>query len=75
MIMAGLRIGMARAVKGMISGEMLIALTGLGSLLRTYGGRFQSDKVLGILLFVIALAWVATGCLQALGHHLAPWAD
>ena len=35
--MAGLRLGMSRAVKGMISGEMLIAVFGLGGLLTKYG--------------------------------------
>src|SRR5574341_1412254 len=40
LMMAGLRLGMGRAIKGMITGEMFIALFGLGGLLRFYGNRF-----------------------------------
>jgi ABC-type nitrate/sulfonate/bicarbonate transport system permease component len=73
MIMAGLRIGMARAVKGMINGEMLIALVGLGALIKTYGGRFEMDRVLGILMVVISVALVCTGLMQALDRRLTRW--
>ena len=75
MIMAGLRIGMARAVKGMINGEMFIALIGLGALIRKYGSRFEADKVLGILIFIITLAWIAAGLVQAVDRRLTSWCD
>jgi NitT/TauT family transport system permease protein len=58
--MAGLRLGVGRAVKGMIKGEMFIALFGLGALLRKYGGRFDSERVFAILLVVISVALICT---------------
>jgi NitT/TauT family transport system permease protein len=73
MIIAGLRMGMARGVKGMINGEMFIALVGLGALLRRYGDRLDSQKVLAILLVVIVVAWIATGAVQALDRRLTRW--
>jgi NitT/TauT family transport system permease protein len=73
MIMAGLRLGMARAFKGMISGEMYIALIGLGALLRLYGSRFQADRVLAILLIVVALAVFAMGLIEILDRYLNRW--
>ena len=75
LIMAGLRIGMGRAVKGMINGEMFIALIGLGALIKTYGGQFNAAKVLGVLLVIIAVAVVTTSLVQALDRHLTRWAD
>ena len=75
LIMAGLRIGMGRAVKGMINGEMFIALIGLGALIKTYGGQFNAAKVLGVLLVIIAVAIVTTSLVQALDQHLTRWAD
>jgi NitT/TauT family transport system permease protein len=75
MVMAGLRLGMGRAVKGMINGEMFIALTGLGALIRTYGGRFEADKVLGVLLVIVALAVAAVGLVQALERRMTRWAE
>lgn len=64
MMMAGLRIGVSRAVKGMINGELFIALVGLGARLRTYGGSFQIDKTLAILLTIIFVALTATSLVQ-----------
>jgi NitT/TauT family transport system permease protein len=73
--MAGLRIGMARAVKGMINGEMFIALIGLGALLRTYGGRFDAEKVLGILLYIVAVALIGAGLVQAIDRRVTYWCE
>jgi len=75
MVMAGLRLGMGRAMKGMINGEMFIALTGLGALIRTYGGRFEADKVLGVLLVIVAVAVAAVGLVQSLERRMTRWAE
>jgi ABC-type nitrate/sulfonate/bicarbonate transport system permease component len=75
MVMAGLRIGMGRAVKGMINGELFIALIGLGALLKTYGGRFDSAKVLGILIVIILVAVITTSIVQAIDRRVTRWAD
>jgi NitT/TauT family transport system permease protein len=72
--MAGLRVGMARAVKGMVSGEMLVALTGLGAALRTHGSRFDAPAALAVLLVVVALALGATGLLRWTDARLNAWA-
>lgn len=74
LIMAGLRIGMGRAVKGMINGEMFIALIGLGALIKTYGSRFDAAKVLGILIVIIAVAVITTSVVQAVDRRATRWA-
>jgi len=73
LIMAGLRMGIGRAIKGMVSGEMFIALIGLGALVRQYGGRFQADRVLAILSIIVLLALLATGLIQGLDRYLNRW--
>lgn len=55
-VWSGLRVGGLLAVKGMINGEMFIAFTGLGALVRTHGGRFEADRVFAVLLVVVAVA-------------------
>lgn len=75
MTMAGLRLGMGRAVKGMINGEMFITVFGLGGLLRLYGGRFDSEKVFAILLIIVAAALVCTYLVQAVERRLTLWAE
>lgn len=75
LIMAGLRIGMSRAVKGMINGELFIALVGLGARLRNYSGAFQIEKTLAILLTIIVVALIATGMVQFFERSLTNWAE
>jgi NitT/TauT family transport system permease protein len=75
LIMAGLRLGMGRAVKGMINGEMFIALVGLGAQLRTYGGAFDAASVLAILLVIMIIAAVASWLVQAADRRLTWWAE
>ena len=72
--MVGLRVGMARAVKGMISGEMLVALTGLGAALRTHGTRFDAPAALAVLLVVVVVALAATGLVRWVDARLNAWA-
>jgi len=71
--MAGLRLGMGQAVKGMINGEMFIALFGLGALLRKYGGRFDSERVFAILLVVVSVALVCSWVIEAIERRVTAW--
>lgn len=75
MIMAGLRIGMTRAVKGMINGEMFIALVGLGARIRFYGGQFNIEKVLALLLTITIVALVTTAVVQLIDRRITFWAE
>jgi NitT/TauT family transport system permease protein len=75
LIFAGLRVGINQAVKGMVNGEMFIALVGLGARLRIYGGTFNFVRLYAVILTVVALALVLAGCVQALERRLAGWAE
>ena len=39
-ILAGIRLGMIRAVKGVIIGQILVSIVGFGALFKLYGSRF-----------------------------------
>lgn len=73
MIMAGLRLGVSRAVKGMINGEMFIAVVGLGRVVTQAGGRFDAAAVLAVLLVIIAVAWAATTVVRMVDARLTAW--
>ena len=51
-----LRLGTMRAVKGMVVGEMIIALSGLGALLKAYGAQFDMRGVLAVLLVIVLVS-------------------
>jgi NitT/TauT family transport system permease protein len=58
LISSGLRLGLGRSIKGMINGEILIAVVGLGGLSSSFGRAFDSEGVLAVLLIVIVVALV-----------------
>jgi NitT/TauT family transport system permease protein len=69
LVAGGLRVGVLYAVKGMVNGEMFIALSGLGGLIRTFGSRFEAANVLAVLLVV---ALVALTCAAAVSRAARP---
>jgi ABC-type nitrate/sulfonate/bicarbonate transport system permease component len=73
--MAGLRLGMGRAVKGMINGEMFIVVFGLGGLLRTYGSRFDAEKVFAVLLVVVVVALACSAVVQSIERRVTRWME
>lgn len=75
LIMAGVRMGMGRGVRAMIKGDMVIAVVGVGALLRKYGGRFDAASVLGLLLAIIALALVCTSTIRWVERRMTHWTE
>jgi len=75
MIMAGVRMGMARAVRAMIMGDMLIALVGMGALLRKYGGRFDAASVFGLLLVIVGVALACTSTIRSVERRMTRWTE
>lgn len=75
LIMTGLRLSMTRAVKGMINGELFIALVGLGARLRYYGGAFAIPKLLALLLTIIVVAVITTSVVQFIDRRVTAWAE
>lgn len=73
LIMAGIRLGMGRAVKGMINGEMFIAIVGLGAVVKKAGIRFDSEAVLAVLILIIVVALILTKLVQIVDQRLTGW--
>jgi ABC-type nitrate/sulfonate/bicarbonate transport system permease component len=69
-VLTGLQLGAARAVRGMVIGEMLIALSGLGAILRGYGARFEVDGVLAVILVILLVSAGTNALVGAVGRRL-----
>jgi len=56
-ILAGVRMGLIRAVKGIVIGQLLVSIVALGRLFRTFSDNFQFEEfwALTITLFIFAL--------------------
>jgi NitT/TauT family transport system permease protein len=75
LVFAGIRLGMGRAVKGMINGEMLIAFVGLGALAQKYGAQFDAAKVFAIAMVVLIIGLITNWLVQTFEHRLTSWVD
>ena len=57
-ILAGIRVGLIRGVKGVVIGQLLVSIIGLGELFEVYSRNFLMEKfwAVTILLFAFAVA-------------------
>ena len=72
-IMAGLRLGMGRAVKGMVTAEMLLTLTGVGAMIMQYGSAFATDSLFAVILTILIVAMITMKLVQLLDQKLTGW--
>jgi ABC-type nitrate/sulfonate/bicarbonate transport system permease component len=72
-IMAGVSIGMGRAVKGMVTAEMLLTLTGIGGMIMQYGSAFATDALFAVILTILIVAMIAMKLVKILDRRLTGW--
>ena len=71
--MLGLRLGAVQAVKGMVVGEMLISVVGLGERLIYYGNSFLIPQLYAVILSVLFLALMSAQLVDVLDRSLIRW--
>jgi NitT/TauT family transport system permease protein len=72
-IMAGVRLGMGRAVKGMVTAEMLLTLTGIGAMIMQYGSSFATDSLFAVILTILMVAMITMKLVQWVDQRLTGW--
>jgi len=72
-IMASLRLGIGRAIIGMVTAEFFTAISGLGGLVVKYGNQFRTDEMLVPVIILMILGVLLTGTLQRAEQLIAPW--
>jgi ABC-type nitrate/sulfonate/bicarbonate transport system permease component len=75
LVLAGLRIGIGRALIGVVLGEMFSANAGLGFRMTFYGARLRTTDVLVPMLVIVVFGVVATQLVRILELRLARWRD
>lgn len=72
-VLAGLRLGLIRAVKGMVTAEMFMAIVGLGALLDYYGSQFKAAELFAVLLTVVVISMLVSSGVNLLNRRLTRW--
>ena len=73
-ILGGVRIGVIRAVKGVIIGQLLVSIVGFGALFELYSSNFLMAHFWAILLVLFALAFAIAEFLSFLERKVAFYA-
>lgn len=75
LVLAGLRMGVGRAVKGMVNGEIFIALVGIGGMVSGFGKRFDFVSVWALSVFIMILAVVINRGVTYLERRMTGWVE
>jgi NitT/TauT family transport system permease protein len=72
-VVVGLRLGIGRAILGVVVAEFFGSEEGLGVLMVQASGRYQVDVVFAGLILFAALSLVMTGLVKLLEDRLTRW--
>lgn len=72
-MMAGIRLGIGRAIIGMVVAEFFTAINGLGALIIKYGNQFETAAMFVPILCLMLMGVVYTTIALRFEHWVAPW--
>jgi ABC-type nitrate/sulfonate/bicarbonate transport system permease component len=74
-IMTGRRLGIGRAIIGMVVAEFLTGISGLGALVITYGNSFRTDAMLVPVILLMVIGVLLSALLRWAEARIAPWKE
>jgi len=73
-ILAGLRLGAIRGVKGVVIGQLLVAIIGVGELFELYSKHFLMEEFWALVVVVFAFAFAVSEAIAALERRVEYYA-
>lgn len=74
-ILTGLRIGLGRAINGMVVAELLLVASGIGNLLLEFRAALEGGLLFATVFAVSLQAIVLLALMRTVEQQLAPWAS
>ena len=74
-ILAGMRLGIIRGVRGVVIGQLLIAIVGVGFLFETYSRKFIMPEFWALVLIVFGFAYGLSETIGMLERRVARYAS
>lgn len=72
-IMAGLRLGTARAVVGMVVSELILISVGLGRLITRFSATYRSADIFAVTIVLMVIGVAAIGIVKLIEERLVRW--
>lgn len=74
-MVTGLRLGIGRAIIGMVLAEFFTAITGLGALIVKYGSQYDTASMFVPILVLMMLGIGLTAAVRRVETWIAPWRE
>ena len=71
--MTGVRLGLGRAVTGMVIIELLMVAVGIGGLILNFRGTLQADMLYGVVVLIVLEALILVSAVRLFERWVAPW--
>ena len=72
-VMTGLRLGLGRAIIGMVVAEFFTAITGLGAIITKYGNQYDTASMFVPIFVLMFLGVTLSMILRRAEEWIAPW--
>lgn len=69
-ILAGIRLGLIRGVKGVVVGQILVAIVGYGALFEQYSRSFDMARFWALAVLLFAFALIVSSLIERLEHKV-----
>ena len=73
-IVTGMRLAVIRAVKGVIVGQIIIALIGFGGLFDTFLSMFLMERFWALIIVLFAMSFTLIGLIELIERRIAFYA-
>jgi ABC-type nitrate/sulfonate/bicarbonate transport system permease component len=72
-IMAGIRLGLGRAIVGLIAGEMYVSLAGIGRMIQIYSSAARSSEIIVLVVVIAVFGYVCVALLRSAENRMGTW--
>jgi len=72
-IMAGMRLGVGRAVVVLIAGEMYVSVMGIGRLVQVYSSAARASEIVVLVVVISTFGFACVSFLRWLENRIGPW--
>jgi NitT/TauT family transport system permease protein len=72
-IMAGIRLGLGRAIVGLIAAEMYVSITGIGRMIQVYGSAARASEIIVLVVVIAVFGYVCVALLRSVENRMGTW--
>jgi ABC-type nitrate/sulfonate/bicarbonate transport system permease component len=72
-IMAGIRLGLGRAIVGLIAGEMYVSISGIGRMIQVYSSASRSSEIIVLVVVIAVFGYSCVTLLRSLENRMGTW--